>query len=538
MQPVAFLGLWAIAAYFIYSAITHIATSRRRARKARELGCKPVPRLNLNDPLGINNVRMLLKADKEKRLPEYSEERMALISEREGRRVTTLKNTIAMEESFFTIEPKNIQAILATQFKDFELGERRNGNFKPLLGHGIFASDGKAWEHSRALLRPQFAREQVSDLKLEETHVQNMLRALTPNADGWTDVTDIQVLFFRLTLDSATEFLFGESVDSQLANLPNYRGTKDLGDVPPERDERMFAFAFDKAQWHLARAGRFGKRYWLAHTADFKKQCRDVHAFVDYFVQLALSKESKETSLEKGMGKKEKYVFLDELAAQSRDPVVLRDQLLNILLAGRDTTASLLSWLFRFLAQNPETFAKLRRVIVEEFGDYDSCNPDDITFARLKACTYLQHTLNETLRLQPVVPLNSRRAAVDTTLPLGGGPDGRSPVFVPEGTEVGYSVHVMQRRTDIWGPDAAAFRPERWEGRKVGWEYLPFNGGPRICIGQQFALTEASYVVVRLLQRFEKVEGLNVDGRTLHGLTLTSCPGDGVKVRLREAGRA
>lgn len=145
MQPVAFLGLWAIAAYFIYSVITHIATSRRRARKARELGCKPVPRLNLNDPLGINNVRMLLKADKEKRLPEYSEERMALISEREGRRVTTLQNTIAAEMSFFTIEPKNIQAILATQFKDFELGERRNGNFKPLLGHGIVSNTTKPY---------------------------------------------------------------------------------------------------------------------------------------------------------------------------------------------------------------------------------------------------------------------------------------------------------------------------------------------------------------------------------------------------------
>ncbi|KKY14696.1 putative cytochrome p450 family [Diplodia seriata] len=534
MKPTTFLGLWAIAAYILYRAIAAITTSRRRARMARDRGCKPAPAFNKWDFLGIQNVRMLLRADREKRLPEYSEERVATISAREGRHVTTMSNVIAGEESFFTIEPRNIQAILATQFKDFELGERRNGNFQPLLGHGIFASDGKAWEHSRALLRPQFAREQISDLKLEETHVQNMMRALPVNVEGWTDITDIQVLFFRLTLDSATEFLFGESVDSQLASLPNYRGTKGAGDVPPERDERMFAFAFDRAQWHLARAGRFGKNYWIAHTADFKKQCRDVHAFVDYFVQLALSKE--ETSLEKGAGgRKEKYVFLDALAAQTRDPLALRDQLLNILLAGRDTTASLLSWLFRFLAQHPATFAKLRRVVVDEFGEYDAADAGDISFARLKGCAFLQHALNETLRLQPVVPLNSRRAAVDTTLPLGGGPDGRSPVFVAEGMEVGYSVHVMQRREDVWGPDAAVFRPERWEGRRVGWEYLPFNGGPRICIGQQFALTEASYVVVRLLQRFDSIEGFGMDGRTLHGLTLTSCPGDGVKVRLREA---
>ncbi|OJD28967.1 cytochrome p450 [Diplodia corticola] len=544
MKPTTFLGLWAIAAYVLYVAIAAVTKSRQRARRARELGCKPAPIFSAWDVLGIQTVRNLLKADREKRLPEYSEERIATVSAREGRLVTTMRHVIAGEESFFTIEPRNIQAILATQFKDFELGERRNGNFQPLLGHGIFASDGKAWEHSRALLRPQFGREQISDLKLEEAHVQNMLRALPVNREGWTDITDIQVLFFRLTLDSATEFLFGESVDSQLASLPNYRGTKGAADVPPERDERMFAFAFDRAQWHLARAGRFGKNYWIAHTADFKKQCRDVHAFVDYFVQLALSKDASSPEKRAGAGRKEKYVFLDALAAQTRDPVALRDQLLNILLAGRDTTASLLSWLFRFLAQHPQTFAKLRAVIVAEFGEYSDSdsNPGgddgDITFARLKGCAFLQHCLNETLRLQPVVPLNSRRAAVDTTLPLGGGPDGRSPVFVAEGMEVGYSVHVMQRRPDVWGPDAAAFRPERWEARRVGWEYLPFNGGPRICIGQQFALTEASYVVVRLLQRFEAVEGFGMDGRTLHGLTLTSCPGDGVKVRFREAARA
>lgn len=62
------------------------------------------------------------------------------------------------------------------------------------------------------MMRPSFAREQVADLNLEETHVQNMMQALPVKSDGWTDEIDIQVLFFRLTIDSATEFLFGESV--------------------------------------------------------------------------------------------------------------------------------------------------------------------------------------------------------------------------------------------------------------------------------------------------------------------------------------
>jgi cytochrome P450 len=114
---------------------------------------------------------------------------------------------------------------------------------------------------------------------------------------------------------------------------------------------------------------------------------------------------------------------------------------------------------------------------VKEFGTYKA--PRNITFSNLKACSYLQWCLNETLRLYPTVPLNSRRSIVDTTLPRGGGPDGLSPVFVPKGTEVNYSVYATHRNEAIWGKDANEFKAERWDGRKPGFEYLPFNGGPR-----------------------------------------------------------
>ena len=64
----------------------------------------------------------------------------------------------------------------------------------------------------------------------------------------------------------------------------------------------------------------------------------------------------------------------------------------------------------------------------------------------------------------------------------------------------------MQRRKDIYGPNAEVFDPDRWETLRPGWAYLPFNGGPRICIGQQFALTEMGYVTVRLVQSFKGIE--------------------------------
>lgn len=92
------------------------------------------------------------------------------------------------------------------------------------------------------------------------------------------------------------------------------------------------------------------------------------------------------------------------------------------------------------------------------------------------------------LRLYPPVPLNGRTALKDTTIPVGGGPKGLSPIFIPKGMTVGYSVWAMHRRTDLWGPDAAKFNPERWEGGKMrSWQYLPFNGGPRICLGRKYS---------------------------------------------------
>lgn len=280
------------------------------------------------------------------------------------------------------------------------------------------------------------------------------------------------------------------------------------------------------------------ERYWLIYNSEFRRCCKQVHAFVDYYVNLAL-KSGLSSLAEKGQAHsptspstKQKYIFLEALAAETRDPTELRSQLLNILLAGRDTTAGLLGWLFFHLVRHPHVWAKLRETILSDFGTYDK--PNDITFARLKSCTYLQHCLNETLRLNPVVPINSRKANKNTTIPRGGGPDGSQKLYVKKGQQVDYSVHVMHRRKDLWGPDADEFKPERWVGRKTGWEYLPFNGGPRICIGQQFALTEAGYVTVRLMQRFRGMENMDMGPVVHHNVTLTSHTGNGVRVRLVE----
>lgn len=92
------------------------------------------------------------------------------------------------------------------------------------------------------------------------------------------------------------------------------------------------------------------------------------------------------------------------------------------------------------------------------------------------------------LRLYPPIPINVRFTRKATWLPQGGGPDGTSPVLIRRRLGVGFPVYYMHRRKDIYGEDAMEFRPERWEGAElanIGWAYLPFHGGHRLCLGSK-----------------------------------------------------
>ena len=384
-------------------------------------------------------------------------------------------------------EPENMKAVLATQFNDYSLGSR-HAHFAPLLGDGIFTLDNEGWKESRQLLRPQFAREQISHVKMLEPHVQVLAEHIRKHK-GQT--FDIQELFFRLTVDASTEFLFGESVHSLYDESIGRKCDPEVAG---------FADAFNAAQVALGVRTYLQVMYFLYNPPSFRKNTRTVHNFARKFVDKALSLTPEQVE---ERTQKHGYTFLYELVKHTRDPKVLQDQLLNIMVAGRDTTAGLLSFTFFELARHPKVWNRLKDEIYHHFGSGEDSDVENISFETLKQCTYLKWVLNEILRLYPSVPVNFRVANKDTTLPVGGGPDGTSPVFIGKGTTFAYSPYMTHRLEKFYGKDSFEFVPERWENSpKLGWAYLPFNGGPRICLGQQFALTEASYVIVRLAQMF------------------------------------
>ncbi|KAG0128383.1 cytochrome P450 [Tuber indicum] len=498
------LFLLATAFYLLLKLIAYLIIAHQNRKFAKSHNCLP-PRRLPSSFLGLPNWVHIMRAAKRGEALEHIVNRYSTYG-------NTLKGRVLIGTTIGTIEPENIKAILATSFKDFSLGPERHDNFYPLLGDGIFTLDGAGWEHSRANLRPQFSREQVSDIEALEVHVQRLMDRL-PGADG--EAADLQPLFYCLTLDSATEFLLGESVDSLLSPKLIPTGTISRG-----KEEMSFAQAFNVSQGYLIQRARLRGLYRMVNPKRFRDANAIVHRLVDRYVDMALNPEKRTRKISEN-----KYVFLDAIAAETKDPKYLRDQILNILLAGRDTTAGLLGFTFWLLARHPHVYQKLREKILEAFGTGGDGEGKRPSFSALKDVTYLRYVLNETLRLYPSVPLNGRTAVRNTVLPRGGGEDGLSPVFIPKGQRVDYTCYGLHRRKDLYGEDADAFRPERWgEGVGRGWDFLPFNGGPRICLGQQYALTEASYTVTRILQKYARIEVADTDTGPMMDLTLTIAP--------------
>jgi len=302
-----------------------------------------------------------------------------------------------------------------------------------------------------------------------------------------------------------------------------------------------FAEAFNTVQRMQSVISRAGPLRPFVPKAGYNRGLQIMDDFVNVFIEraLRLSDEELECKTKSDQG----YTFLHELARFTKDRKILRDQLVAVLLAGRDTTAGTLSFALYELARLPDVVRKLRQEIAQVVGLDTGHTP---TYEHLKAMKYLQNIINETLRLYPAVPFNVRLALQDTTLPRGGGPDGSLPVAVLKDTPVAYSTLVMQRRPELYADstarglaDPGVFCPERWQSwQPKPWYYIPFNGGPRICIGQQFALTELQYVLVRLFQRFERVESHMFDldhGHPTLKSEIVIQPGDGVRVAFWEA---
>ncbi|KAH0275474.1 cytochrome P450 alkane hydroxylase-like protein, partial [Aureobasidium melanogenum] len=455
---------------------------------------------NLDPFLALDMVLSVLSAARKKKLLEWFNGNYQKYGP------TFVVSTIP-RYAIHTIEAENIKTAFSFKFEDWSVRPGRLA-FTHLMSGSTFMSDGAAWTHSRGILRPMFVKDRITDLDLFEAHFQKLLN-LIPE-DGST--FDLGALFHRYAFDVSSEFLFGESLDS-LGNQTDAKAQL-AHDI-----ELVIQDCADRFRWSLLYR-------WLKRPG-VDQAIQNVLSATTRYARKAIERANSEKNRTGGADEEHaQYSFLDEMARQTQDLKKMSEEATSLMFAGKDTSSGLLGNMFYLLARHPEVWAKL-------LAEVDQLEGTPPTYEWIKNAKYLRYCEHEAMRLYPVTPMLPPRVAnKDTVIPLGGGKDGKFPLFVPKGSFMSVNIYSTNRRKEVFGEDAEEFRPERWEDLRPGWGYTPFGGGPRICIGQQFGITEVYYVTVRLMQHFRRIE--NRDSRPfredLAGVIL--CPDGGVQVGL------
>ncbi|EKM50591.1 uncharacterized protein PHACADRAFT_263957 [Phanerochaete carnosa HHB-10118-sp] len=489
--------LLSLLAVPLFGAVRTSIAQRRNKAYAAALGAEPVPCVRGRWPGNLDIVLGFVRSFKEDYLMQFLDD---LFREH---RCKTLNMRLLWEDQIWTIDEAHVRYMLAGPgFDWFHKGYFWQERMESFLGNGIFNRDGAEWQAQRAIARPWFAKDRLSDLNIFDQHTSTTLALISSFADE-RQAFDAQDLFARFTLDSASEFLFGKCLDTLHGTLP-VAGRAKMGPKGTSIDDECgsFAWAFEDVQVQVARRTRIGKPWPLFEL--FHDKTTESMAVVQKrlrpIVREALEKDTR------GEYNDEESTFLSHLAKSTDDPQDIASAVLNMLLAGRDTTASVLSFVVYFLALHPEVMRKLRAEILHTYGPDGRPSVED-----MKDLEYLRAVINETMRLFPPVPMNLRLSDSDPhVFPASGS---APKYFVPPGTGVLYSVFLIQRRTDLWGDDALEFRPERWLEPATTklladcpFAFTPFHAGPRLCLGQNFAYNEMSFFLVRLLQRVASFE--------------------------------
>ncbi|CAE6436778.1 unnamed protein product [Rhizoctonia solani] len=521
------LGALYVLAVPTFWGFRNVVREGMREREAKRLGARTVPKVKGKWPGNIDILIKLVKSTHTGYVAEVWDE----FAKQYG---NTFNMRILWSDMVITIDHDVIKYMLATGFNSFGKGRILQDRFESLLGDGIFNRDGDLWKFKLVARIGECVDDNVP------VDVQDLFGRLTIDAAGeflFSSTSldtlslsrigecvddnvpvDVQDLFGRLTIDAAGEFLFSStSLDTLSLPLPiAYKAEIGPRGTAAPTSYGAFVSSFDEAQALIPIRGRMGPYIWP--VAEWKGDKAWKHRrVVDEWVKSGKATRRGSTGVwsmngSNAIQRRDEYLktggekahpagdtFIDHLVI---DRALIMDELVNILLAARDTTASLLTFATYLLTQHSNVLNKLRAEILEHVGSDGAP-----TYDQIKGMKYLRAILNETLRLFPSVPINERATLTDCSIPTASGR-----LYIPGGTQTIYSALLMQRRKDLWGPDAWEFDPERWlDARNESFvkdpmRFVPFNAGPRICLGQQFAYNEASFVLVRMLQKFYRLE--------------------------------
>jgi cytochrome P450 len=390
-------------------------------------------------------------------------------------------------------DPALIEEVLVTQGPAFGRAGAVVRAMRPGAGDGLFTSDGAHWRRQRRMLQPAFQRDQVAGYGA--TMVELTERMLRSWQDGET--RDIRFEMMRLTLAVAAKTLFDADVGDQAGGI-GAAVSVGLRETNARLNSLLLLFLPDR----------------FPAPANLRLQ-RAMRQLDEVVYGIIRERRSGATGADDLLARLLSARDGDGSAMTDRQ---IRDELVTFMVAGHETTAIALSWTWYLLATHPDAEARLAAEVQCVLGGRPPAVAD------IAALPFANMVVQEALRLYPPAWAISRDAREDTQ--LGGHP-------IARGTSVLMSQWVAHR-DPRWFDEPEAFRPERWEDglaeRLPRFAYYPFGGGQRQCIGNTFALQEATLILASIIQRFQLSLAPGADMTPEAGLTLR--PRSGVPMLL------
>ena len=418
------------------------------------------------------------------------------------------------------LDPKDVEHVTKTNFDNYVRGAELNTIFQDFFGGGIFNADGHSWYTQRKVASNIFNVKNFREFFATtfQTEAILMLKILEQAAKD-EQVIDLCDLFHRYTLDSFTQIAFGVKLNILQSYLD--------GDHRPV----SFAAAFDFAQ-SVIDSRIFNPFYGLTERlSGAHGRYRQAIAEMDTFAYEVIQhrREDPKASERSDLLSLFMNAKADDTGRHYTDKE-LRDIVMNMVIAGRDTTAQALSWTFYELDCRPDVVEKMRNEAESVLGQhFKTTDPDTPSYDAIKEMVYGRAVFTEALRLHPSVSKQGKVALKDDVLPSG--------YSIKAGSMVAFASYAMGRSSELWGADALEFKPERFVNVAAPspFKYFAFNAGPRLCLGQNMATIEAMTALTLILRDFDVQ--LAVPRSQIHygnGLTLNLASGLPVRVHLRK----
>lgn len=424
-------------------------------------------------------------------LREFAPDRLAFLEHCHQRYGDVVSFRLGPRRMVLVSHPDLIEEVLVTRNRHF-IKHFALRLTKRTLGNGLLTSEGEFWRRQRKLAQPAFHRERIA------RHAEVMVAYTRRMLDSWVDgqTRDVQEDMMRLTLEIVAKTLFGAEIQGESSEASAAMETllkcftARVGRLikPPDWFPTPLNRRFERAASHLDRL-----------IYDFIAQRRASGVEGDDLLSLLLHAH-------------------DEQDGRMTDRQ-LRDEAMTLFMAGHETTANTLAWVWYLLATNPDAEQRLHAELDAVLAGRSPTIED---YPRLR---FAEHVVNEALRLYPTVWMVGREVVEPCHV---------GPYPIKRGTTV-YMSQWIVHRDPRWFDEPLVYRPERWDDPKMKalprYAFFPFGGGPRICIGNNFAMLEAVLLLSEIAQRFQLRLANPAPIRPLPTMTLR--PVGGVRVVLR-----